>query len=122
MNRHSVRYYWRRVVSHGRVRACASFNSVKPCTLYCNLVVVMMMQTARRVLTVLESGEYFGESGVLTYFKGGSKASAAPPPVTERFSIVARTNVELLVLRRKHFNIIEMPVSVWCVVQSATRT
>ncbi|CAM9770387.1 unnamed protein product, partial [Ectocarpus sp. 12 AP-2014] len=67
-------------------------------------------KTARRVLTVLESGEYFGESGVLTYFNGGSKSSAAVPPVTEQFCLVARTSVEMLVLRRKHFNIIEMPM------------
>lgn len=68
-------------------------------------------QAARKVLTVLESGEYFGESGVLTYFNGGSKASATAPPVTEQFCLVARTAVEMLVLRRKHFNIIEKPVS-----------
>ncbi|CAM9351872.1 unnamed protein product [Ectocarpus fasciculatus] len=67
-------------------------------------------KTARRVLTVLESGEYFGESGVLTYFNGGSKSSAAVPSVTEQFCLVARTSVEMLVLRRKHFNIIEMPM------------
>ncbi|CAM9437419.1 unnamed protein product [Ectocarpus sp. 6 AP-2014] len=67
-------------------------------------------KTARRVLTVLESGEYFGESGVLTYFNGGSKSSAAAPPVTEQFCLVARTSVEMLVLRRQHFNIIAMPM------------
>lgn len=76
-------------------------------------------QTARRVLTVLESGEYFGESGVLTYFNGGgSKASTAPPAVTEQFSLVAGTNVELLVLRRKHYNIIEMQVRAACAAVS----
>lgn len=59
---------------------------------------------------MLESGEYFGESGVLTYFNGGSKASSTAPPMTEQFCFVARTSVEMLVLRRKHFNIIEIPV------------
>lgn len=59
---------------------------------------------------MMESGEYFGESGVLTYFNGGNKASSAIPPVTEQFCVVARTGVEMLVLRRKHFNIIEIPV------------
>lgn len=59
---------------------------------------------------MLESGEYFGESGVITYFNGGGKATANLPPVTEQFSLVAGTSVELLVLRRKHFNIIEVPV------------
>ncbi|CAN0383849.1 unnamed protein product, partial [Pylaiella littoralis] len=67
-------------------------------------------KTARRVLTVLERGQYFGESGVLTYFNGGNKASAAAPPMTEQFCLVARTGVEMLVLRRKHFNIIEIPM------------
>lgn len=60
---------------------------------------------------MLESGEYFGESGVLTYFNGGSKASSTAPPMTEQFCFVARTSVEMLVLRRKHFNIIEIPVN-----------
>lgn len=59
---------------------------------------------------MLESGEYFGESGVLTYFNGGSKASSTASLVTEQYSLVARTTVEMLVLRRKHFNIIEIPV------------
>lgn len=67
-------------------------------------------QTARRVLTVLERGQYFGESGVLTYFNGGGKGSGGPPAVTEQFSLFAATHVELLVLRRKHYNIIEMQV------------
>eukprot|EP00752_Nemacystus_decipiens_P012745 g11286.t1 len=67
-------------------------------------------KTARRVLTVLESGEYFGESGVLTYFNGGSKASSTATPLTEQFCFVARTSVEMLVLRRKHFNFIEIPM------------
>lgn len=77
---------------------------------------------------MLESGEYFGESGVITFSNGGSKATAAQPAVTEQFSLVAGTNVELLVLRRKHFNIIEMPVSLLCTaiitatVSSATQT
>lgn len=60
---------------------------------------------------MLESGEYFGESGVLTYFNGGSKASSTAPPLTEQFCFVARTSVEMLVLRRKHFNIIEISVT-----------
>lgn len=60
---------------------------------------------------MLESGEYFGESGVLSYFNGGSKASSTAAPTTEQFCFVARTSVEMLVLRRKHFNIIEIPVT-----------
>lgn len=60
---------------------------------------------------MLESGEYFGESGVLAFFSGSSKAAAAAHPTVEQFSFVAGTNVELLVLRGKHFNIIEIPVS-----------
>lgn len=59
---------------------------------------------------MLESGEYFGESGVLTFFNGGNKASSTAAPVTEKFCLVARTNVEMLVIRRKHFNIIDLPV------------
>ena len=65
---------------------------------------------------MLESGSYFGESGVLTFFNGGGKGSAAPPPVVEQFTLVAGTHVELLVIRRKHFNIIEMQV---CVIISS---
>lgn len=68
-------------------------------------------QTARRVLTVLEAGEYFGESGILTVFNGAGKGPAAPPPVTEQFSLVAGTNVELLFLRPKQYSIIEIQVS-----------
>lgn len=59
---------------------------------------------------MLESGEYFGESGVIAFFKSGNKASSAVNLVTEQFYIVAGTHVELLVLRRKHFNVIDMPV------------
>lgn len=67
-------------------------------------------QTSRRVLAVLESGEYFGESGVITYFNGGGRGQGGPPPIVEQFSLVASTHVELLLLRRKHYNIIEMQV------------
>ena len=57
------------------------------------------------MLAVLESGEYFGESGVLAFFKEGNKAK-------EQFCVVAGTNVEMLVLQRKHFHIIDMQVKI----------
>ncbi|KAG5189615.1 hypothetical protein JKP88DRAFT_300798 [Tribonema minus] len=80
----------------------------------------------RRVLAILEAGEHLGESGLLQAasvggWGGGAAAAAAGgggggagtaaggkrEPITESFSVVARTTVQALVLRARHYAIID---------------
>ncbi|CAN0345680.1 unnamed protein product, partial [Discosporangium mesarthrocarpum] len=67
----------------------------------------VVYKTEKRILTTLEAGEYFGESGVLTFAKRGKGGHSQ---VLENFTVLAGTNVEALMLRSKHYNVINIQV------------